>query len=83
MHTGQRQGIQGRLDGDGLHAAHEVRGENGALLNLVHRDLSPQNLMVGFDGRVKLLDFGVAKARSQLSVTLPGLVKGKPSLLGI
>ena len=62
----------------GLHAAHQARGEDGAPLRLVHRDLSPHNLMVGFDGRVKVLDFGVAKARAQRTVTLPGIVKGKP-----
>ncbi len=66
------QGLQG------LHAAHTLRGEDGAPLHLVHRDMSPQNLMVGFDGRVKVLDFGVAKARLQRTVTLPGIVKGKP-----
>lgn len=62
----------------GLHAAHEARAEDGSLLGLVHRDLSPQNLVVGFDGVVKILDFGVAKARCQRTVTLPGIVKGKP-----
>ncbi len=62
----------------GLHAAHQAPGEDGRPLQLVHRDLSPHNLMVGFDGRVKVLDFGVAKARAQRTVTLPGIVKGKP-----
>ena len=66
------QGLQG------LHAAHLAKGEDGVPLQLVHRDLSPHNLMVGFDGRVKVLDFGVAKARAQRTVTLPGIVKGKP-----
>lgn len=62
----------------GLHAAHLLKGEDGVLLQLVHRDMSPHNLMLGFDGRVKVLDFGVAKARAQRTVTLPGIVKGKP-----
>ena len=62
----------------GLHAAHLARAEDGTPLQLVHRDLSPHNLMVGFEGRVKVLDFGVAKAHAQRTVTLPGIVKGKP-----
>ena len=62
----------------GLHAAHEATGDDGLPLGLVHRDLSPQNLMVGFDGRVRVLDFGVAKVRDRRTVTLPGVVKGKP-----
>lgn len=63
---------------EGLHAAHETKAEDGSSLGLVHRDLSPHNLMCGFDGRVKVLDFGVAKMRDQRTVTLPGIVKGKP-----
>lgn len=62
----------------GLQAAHTLLGEDGAPLQLVHRDLSPSNLMVCFDGRVRVLDFGVAKARAQRTETLPGIVKGKP-----
>jgi|APLak6261679142_1056127.scaffolds.fasta_scaffold00015_121 serine/threonine-protein kinase len=63
---------------EGLHSAHETRADDGAPLGLVHRDLSPHNVMCGFDGRVKVLDFGVAKMRDQRTVTLPGIVKGKP-----
>lgn len=63
---------------EGLHFAHELKTEDDASLQLVHRDLSPHNMMVGFDGRVKVLDFGVAKMRDQRTVTLPGIVKGKP-----
>jgi serine/threonine-protein kinase len=62
----------------GLHAAHELRDDRGQLLNLVHRDISPQNVMVSFDGIVKIVDFGVAKATGRLHETrVTGIMKGK------
>ena len=62
----------------GLHAAHETRGEDGQLLGLVHRDVSPQNLIVGADGICRVLDFGIAKAASLVSErTQEGILKGK------
>jgi serine/threonine-protein kinase len=61
----------------GLHAAHELRGDDGALQNLVHRDVTPHNILVGMDGITRLTDFGVAKARARLTKTSPGFVKGK------
>ncbi len=63
---------------EGLQSAHDLKGDDNRPLGLVHRDLSPHNLMLGFDGQVKVLDFGVAKMREQRTVTLPGIVKGKP-----
>ncbi len=62
---------------EGLHAAHNARGNDGHLLNVVHRDVSPPNMMVCGDGMVKLLDFGIAKARGANSRTRTGTVKGK------
>ena len=62
---------------EGLHAAHEARGPDGHSLNVVHRDVSPPNIMVCADGLVKLLDFGIAKARGGSSRTRTGTVKGK------
>ncbi|MBX3231884.1 MAG: serine/threonine protein kinase [Labilithrix sp.] len=61
----------------GLHAAHELRDDNGAPLHVVHRDVSPQNIHVGSDGLGRVLDFGVAKAASRRYVTQSGEVKGK------
>jgi serine/threonine-protein kinase len=61
----------------GLHAAHEARGEDGAPLEIVHRDVSPQNVVVGVDGVARLLDFGVAKAAGRMQSTVDGQVKGK------
>jgi serine/threonine-protein kinase len=61
----------------GLHAAHEAKGENGKPLGIVHRDVSPQNILVGADGSARVLDFGVAKAAGQSHHTGVGQVKGK------
>jgi serine/threonine protein kinase len=61
----------------GLHAAHEARNDRGEPLELVHRDVSPQNVLVGIDGIARLLDFGVAKAAGRLQTTREGQLKGK------
>jgi serine/threonine protein kinase len=66
---------------DGLHAAHELQDAQGRPYNLVHRDVSPQNIMVAFDGRTKVLDFGVAKAETGRQATATGIVKGKFSYM--
>jgi serine/threonine protein kinase len=62
---------------EGLHCVHELADYDGSPLCLVHRDVSPQNVFVTFDGQVKLLDFGIAKAPGARSETRPGDVKGK------
>ena len=61
----------------GLHAAHELRDAQGQFIGLVHRDFSPQNILVGIEGVARLADFGVAKAASRTVRTKTGLVKGK------
>jgi serine/threonine-protein kinase len=61
----------------GLHAAHETRDEMGQPLHIVHRDVSPQNVIVGADGTARLLDFGVAKAALGAHVSRKGTFKGK------
>ena len=61
----------------GLHAAHELRDEQNEPLGLVHRDVSPQNILVGIDGTARITDFGVAHASSRLSTTRGGQLKGK------
>ena len=65
----------------GLHAAHELLNPEGRPLNVVHRDVSPQNILVSYDGHVKIVDFGVAYAAEKLSQTTTGTLKGKVSYM--
>jgi len=62
---------------EGLHAAHETRDELGQLLHVVHRDVSPENILLAYAGHVKLIDFGIAKAYGRRHRTEEGLLKGK------
>jgi len=66
---------------EGLHAAHEARDEKGEPLGIVHRDVSPQNIIVGTDGVARVLDFGIAKAVGNLQETREGQLKGKLSYM--
>jgi eukaryotic-like serine/threonine-protein kinase len=65
----------------GLHAAHEAKSETGAPLGIVHRDVSPQNIIVGADGLARVLDFGIAYAAERLQMTRAGQIKGKPEYM--
>ncbi len=62
---------------DALHAAHETRSDKGRRLEVVHRDVSPQNILISSNGHVKLIDFGIAKALGRQSRTNVGALKGK------
>jgi serine/threonine-protein kinase len=65
----------------GLQAAHDAASETGEPLELVHRDVSPQNVLLGEDGVARLVDFGIAKARNKIHHTDGGMVKGKPGYM--
>jgi eukaryotic-like serine/threonine-protein kinase len=65
----------------GLHAAHEAKSDKGEPLELVHRDVSPQNILVGIDGVPRVIDFGIAKAADSVQFTRDGELKGKLSYM--
>jgi len=65
----------------GLAYAHELTDANGAALHIVHRDMSPPNVLITKHGEIKIVDFGLAKANSQLEKSEPGIIKGKFSYL--
>jgi serine/threonine-protein kinase len=61
----------------GLHYSHDLKDYDGTPLNIVHRDVSPQNVFITYDGQVKVLDFGIAKASNSSEQTRTGVIKGK------
>src|SRR5262249_36997983 len=65
----------------GLHAAHEARTESGEPLEIVHRDVSPQNILVGVDGAARVLDFGIARPAVHTETSPEGRIKGKISYM--
>ena len=65
----------------GLHAAHTTKNARGEALGIVHRDVSPQNILVGLDGVGRIVDFGIALAASRMAMSRPGMIKGKPSYM--
>jgi serine/threonine-protein kinase len=78
----RRIGLRIVLDAlSGLHAAHELAGPGGKLLDLIHRDCSPGNILVGVDGNSRITDFGVAREATSMRRTLMGTIKGKVSYM--
>lgn len=65
----------------GLQAAHDHTDAKGSPLNIVHRDVSPQNILLGVDGVARIMDFGIARAESRLSHTRDGNIKGKAAYM--
>jgi hypothetical protein len=65
----------------GLHYAHELEDHTGARLDIVHRDVSPQNILLSHAGEVKVIDFGIARAAGRITETDPGTRKGKPAYM--
>lgn len=65
----------------GLHYAHEKLGDDGNPLNIIHRDISPHNIILTYSGEVKVVDFGIAKANSQVAKTRTGVLKGKAAYM--
>ena len=62
---------------EGLHYAHRKKDSNGRKMNIIHRDISPQNILVAYDGEVKVIDFGIARAATKNNKTQVGVLKGK------
>lgn len=77
-----RIGLRMLLDAlSGLHAAHELCDDDGVSLRIVHRDVSPHNILVGSDGVGRITDFGIALATARIASSRPGMIKGKPQYM--
>ncbi len=86
LQTAEKRGVSLSLENalhiavgicSGLDHAHNMKDLQGHLLNIIHRDVSPQNIFLTYDGQIKIIDFGIAKATSRISHTRSGVIKGK------